>query len=63
MQIMCYNNNRKREREVTQMITKKFEHKGQMINYYNKAKYNANLKMVVMGYFVGEGYCVKYYYK
>ena len=45
------------------MKTKTFEHKGQMINYYNKAKNNTNLKMVVMGYFAGEGYCVKYCYK
>lgn len=60
---MCYNNNRKRKGKVIKMITKTFEHKGQMINYYNKAKNNTNLKMVVMGYFAGEGYCVKYCYK
>ena len=60
---MCYNNNRKREREVTQMKTKTFEHKGQMINYYNKMKENKKIKNIYFGYFVGEGYAIKYEYR
>lgn len=45
------------------MITKRFEHKGQMINYYNKVLKNEKMGLVVCGFFAGEGYCVKYSYK
>ena len=45
------------------MRTKIFEHKGQMINYFNKMKDNAKIKNIYMGYFVGEGYAIKYEYK
>ena len=59
---MCYNNNRKRKGKVIKMITKTFEHKGQMINYYNKMKTNKKIKNIFFGYFVGEGYAIKYNY-
>lgn len=45
------------------MKTKTFEHKGQMINYYNKMKDNKKIKNIYFGYFVGEGYAIKYEYR
>ena len=45
------------------MITKTFEYKGQMINYYNKAKNNPAIDFIVAGHFTGIGYAVQYTYK
>lgn len=46
------------------MITKTFEYKGQMINYYNKAKNNPHIDFIVMGLFPDlGGYAVQYTYK
>ena len=45
------------------MITKTFEHKGQMINYYNKAKNNPAIDFIIAGYLTGVGYVVQYIYK
>lgn len=45
------------------MKTKTFEHKGQMINYYNKAKNNPKLSLCVMGLDSKLGYFVSYEYK
>lgn len=46
------------------MITKKFEYKGQMINYFNKVKKNPNISLCYC-YFSCEhrGYVVEYCYK
>lgn len=45
------------------MITKTFEYKGQMINYYNKVANNANISFCYMSYEQGVGYIVRYMYK
>lgn len=39
-----------------------FEHKGQMINYYNKIKDNKNIKKIYFGYLSGEGYAIHWEY-
>lgn len=48
------------------MITKTFEHKGQMINYFNKVKRNPNVGFCYCGYIYddnGHGaYRVEYKY-
>lgn len=64
---MLYYNHRKgreKEREVVNMITKKFNYKGQMINYFNKVKNNPNIG-ACYGYYSCEykSYVVEYYYK
>lgn len=49
------------------MITKKFNYKGQMINYYNKVRNNPGIDFCTCGWFYdndGHGsYTVKYSYK
>lgn len=45
------------------MITKTFEYKGQMINYYNKVRKNKNIAFAWCGLFADLGYCVQYSYK
>ena len=43
---------------------KKFEYKGQMVNYYNKVQENPNIAWVICGFFFEEGcYTVQYRYK
>ena len=44
------------------MKIKTFEHKGQMINYWNKMIDNNNIEFCTMGFFVGLGYAIKYRY-
>ena len=45
------------------MITKTFQFKGQMINYFNKVKANPTIDFIVMGLFPNLGYAVQYSYK
>ena len=45
------------------MIIKTFKYKGQMINYFNKAKLNPAIDFIVMGLFPNLGYAIKYSYK
>lgn len=45
------------------MIVKTFQYKGQMINYFNKAKNNPNIDFIVMGLFPDLGYAVQYTYR
>ncbi len=46
------------------MITKKFEYKGQMINYYNKMRNNSNIDFWYRGFSCEEGcYVIAYCYK
>ena len=42
---------------------KKFEHKGQMINYYNKMKVNPNISCFAGWWCDISGYAIKYFYK
>lgn len=44
------------------VYTKNFEHKGQMINYYNKIRNNEKIASVSC-YFGKNGYTVQYSYK
>lgn len=44
------------------VFRKTFEHKGQMINYYNKVKANPLIAFVTCGYEVGYGYTVIYWH-
>lgn len=44
-------------------IIKTFEHKGQMINYYNKIKDISKFEFVCCGLYFGKGWCVEYMYK
>lgn len=46
------------------MITKTFQHKGQMINYYNKVKNNLKIEAVWCGYFAEfKSYAIQYVYR
>lgn len=46
------------------MITKKFEHKGQMINYYNKVIKNPNISFCCCSFScLHECYVIEYTYK
>lgn len=45
------------------LITKTFEHKGQMINYYNKVRKNPKIDFCIAGFFMEFGYAVRYSYK
>ena len=46
------------------LITKTFEYKGQMVNYYNKAKANPDIAFICCGFFFDTGkYTVMYSYK
>jgi hypothetical protein len=63
--VWYYNYNKReehKEREVYTMITKTFEHKGQMINYFNKVRKNPNISFCTMGFEVGTGYTIHYCY-
>ena len=45
------------------LIVKTFEYKGQMVNYYNKAKANSNIAFICCGFFFDTGkYTVMYRY-
>lgn len=44
------------------MITKTFQYKGQMINYYNKVVKNPNISFAICGLFASTGYTVQYAY-
>lgn len=44
------------------MKTKTFEHKGQMINYYNKVRQNKAIDFCVCGLSMEHGYYVSYTY-
>jgi len=45
------------------LYTKHFDHKGQMINYFNKVKDNPQIASVWCYFGVGEGYTLHYIYK
>lgn len=46
------------------MITKKFNYKGQMINYFNKVEKNPNISLCCCGFSCTYGcYVVEYCYK
>ena len=45
------------------MREKTFEHKGQMINYYQKLKCNPKIKYCVMMMDATKGYLIQWYYQ
>lgn len=64
---MCYSMIAERkqvEREAISMIIKKFNYKGQMINYYNKVRQNPNVSLCYCCFSCAYScYIVEYCYK
>jgi len=54
---MWYHNHRRKE--VDSMTTKRFQYKGQQVNYYNKIKQNTNIVFLIAG-LNAQGYYVSY---